>query len=124
MPNIRNRKRYLPIAQELRKRLEAYGIKTEIKTIAAWGSIYITCEDSRMGQIRIGDHDERDRYGYRWQVRTDLEEIAIDTSKGHRRFFYPPSELAAMAKRMKQYHIRILENAQREEIYDKLQAQG
>jgi hypothetical protein len=114
MNNVKNRKRYLGLAQRLRQELADLGIDTKIKTVASWGSVYITCDDERMGQIRVGDHDERERYGYRWQLRTDIHETKVDTAKGHRQFFFPASDVKEMAFKMKAYQEAILRNAARE----------
>lgn len=98
------------VMQRLRKRLKQMGIHTEIVTIAKSGSCYVRFVDPRMGQIRIGDHNERKWYGYKWQIRLDLKQRYTDQSKGHKRYFYPPSEIEEAARHMCNYQRVIKKN--------------
>lgn len=59
------------IAERLIKLLAEVGIKAYIWHKANAGSVYIRFEDNRMGSIRIANHKERDRYKYKFNIRTD-----------------------------------------------------
>lgn len=92
---------------DLRDRLEAAGLRTDVVSRAATGSRYLRFEVEEMGKIRIGDHSERERYGYRWQIRTDISEPRVDETKGHRRFFYPSTALDEAVRHMVNYYRKI-----------------
>ena len=101
------------IADTLIKELDTRGIKARVRKLSQSGSVYIGFDDTRIGQLRIGDHNERDRYGYRWQVRLDLERSTpyTDSEKGHSRFFYSAYQLPEIAERIKKYHEAIIRNS-------------
>lgn len=92
------------IAENLLFELGKARIKANIITIANTGSIYIRFKDKRMGQIRIGDHNERKKYGYKWQLRTDIDKPYEDYNKTHRRFFFPITQYKKAVDRMIRYH--------------------
>lgn len=100
--------KHTALLAEVRAKLEAVGLKTEVVAEAASGSCYLKFEDQRMGKLRIGDHEERKQYGYRWQIRTDIKLPCVDQQKGHRRFFYPPSHLDQAVIHISNYHDKIL----------------
>lgn len=91
--------------------LSERGIKASLFKKAQSGSIYMEFEDPRMGKCRIGDHKERDKYGYRWHVRMDITEYFIFVGKGHNQFFYPVSRLEDAVDHMKNYQEMILKNS-------------
>ena len=51
--------------------LNDIGIECYIWHKATTGSCYIRFKDNRIGSIRIGDHDGRDKLKYKWNIRTD-----------------------------------------------------
>lgn len=57
------------ITEEVLAKLSKW--KPYIHHEAATGSIYIKFPHWGLGSIRIGDHDGRNCYTYRWQIRTD-----------------------------------------------------
>jgi len=94
-----------PIAylDKVRTVLSQHGIKTKIIAQARSDSQYLeitnkNLQKRKVGKIRIGDHPERSRYGYRWQIRTDIQEVYPSMEKGHIQFFFPPSQIDHMAK--------------------------
>jgi len=95
---------------ELQKRLRTIGLNTSIVAKATTGSCYLSFDDERMGKVRVGDHKERDRYGYRWQIRTDISEPYTDVSKGHKQFFFPFTRIDSVVKSMEGYYKGILRN--------------
>ena len=96
-----------------RERLAEAGFQTTVISVAQTGSCYVAFDDLRMGKIRFGDHNERERYGYRWQIRTDLRLPKENTAKGHKRFFYPSDKLGILAfvTHARRYHAAILRTA-------------
>lgn len=91
--------------KQLQNMLKEAGIKTSIITEAKTGSTYVEFKDRPyMGKLRVGDHNERKRYGYRWQIRTDITESYIDKSKGHAQYFYAACDLEAAVKHIVNYN--------------------
>lgn len=91
----------------LQAMLVEVGLPTDVVAKAKSGSCYLRFDDSRMGQIRIGDHDERECYGYRWHIRLDIDEAFADDSKGHNQFFYPAESLGEAVMHMLSYSAKI-----------------
>ena len=96
--------------RKLRKKLKKMGIGTEVVARARTGSCYMKFDLPQMGKCRFGDHNEKGRLGYRWQIRADISEPYEDCSKGHRRFFYPTTMLTQAAQRMHRYYQTIIES--------------
>jgi len=92
------------VTEDLLSELVKHRIKASIVSIAKTGSIYIKFKEQRMGKIRIGGHNKRKRYGYKWQLRTDINEAFEDYDKGHRRFFFPITQYKKAVDRMVSYH--------------------
>lgn len=84
--SVRSRLKIDLIAEWLLDELSCIG--AELITVARSGSTYIKFSNSRVGKLRIGDHKERSRYAYRWQIRVDLEGTKVKNDKGHKQFFY------------------------------------
>lgn len=100
-------KRSKELANTLKGLLKQKGIKVHINQ-AASGSCYLTFPDERIGQGRIGNHDELSRLGYRWQVRWDLDEKKVVKHKGHNQFIYPSNQLRELASHIYNYYQKIL----------------
>jgi len=92
------------IAEILLIELDKRGVEAYIIAAAASGSVYIGFKDPRMGKLRISTHEERSRYGYRWQLRTDVKVSYEDTIKGHKQFFYPADEYMRAIEHMENYY--------------------
>jgi hypothetical protein len=101
------RKKYIEVMTLIRRELLNVGIKTKVTSVALTGSCYFEFEEPRMGKARVGDHNERERYGYRWQIRADIKTPYRDLSKGHPRFFYPFDKLEVVIAHMINYHASI-----------------
>ena len=95
------------LMKQLRDLLLEEGLKTKVVSVAKSGSCYVAFHDVRMGKIRIGNHNERERYGYRWQIRHDAKAFQILKEKGHKQFIYPPTMLEDAVAHMKNYHAKI-----------------
>lgn len=61
------------IANKLIEELGEVGIGAYIWCVATTGSVYVRFEDQRMGSIRIGDHNGRERLKYKYNVRSDVK---------------------------------------------------
>lgn len=48
------------------------GVKAYIWHKATTGSVYVRFEDSRMGSVRIGNHDGREHLKYKFNLRDDI----------------------------------------------------
>ena len=70
---------------------------------AQTGSIYIKFDAANIGSLRIGDHKGRDKYKYRWNLRTDIEESSIDSTNKHKRYYYPMDEIDDMTHHMENF---------------------
>jgi len=60
------------IAEKLIKELTKIGIECYIWHKATTGSVYIRFADSRMGSVRIGNHDGRSKLKYKYNLRSDI----------------------------------------------------
>lgn len=96
-------KRSLELANTLKGLLKKAGIKIHFINQAASGSCYIKFFDERLGQYRVGNHDERGGLGYRWQVRSDIKEKYTSRKKGHNQFIYPASDLEGLVRHIHNY---------------------
>jgi hypothetical protein len=47
------------------------------------GSTYLRFSDKGLGQLRIGNHPEKSKYGSKWHLRTDLKENKRVKHKNH-----------------------------------------
>ena len=65
------------IADKLVKELEAKGVGAYIWHRATTGSVYIRFEDNRIGSVRIGNHEGREKLKYKFNIRTDLRRSSL-----------------------------------------------
>ena len=100
------------IALALLEKIHQAGLKAKIFKVAKSGSVYIHFADSRMGKVRVGTHNERERYGYRWQIRLDVVTPFTINDKGHKQFFYSAFDLQPAVDHMIAYKVSILRNTQ------------
>lgn len=95
------------IAKEILAKLKDKSIKGHIHCHAKSGSVYVVFENSKLGKLRIGDHSERKKYGYRWNIRIDITEYYVDGSKGHNQYFYPLSQIDRLVDHIFNYNRKI-----------------
>jgi len=98
------------VISELFRKLRAVGLKPWIYTIAQTGSVYVKFADTRMRSLRIGDHNGREKYRYKWNLRFDVKDSFEETDRGVHRFYFAFSDIDGMVKRMKQYKEAIEQN--------------
>jgi len=101
-------KRSKELANTLKGLLKKEGIKIYAINQAASGSCYIKFYEDELGQCRLGNHEERGRLGYRWQVRWDIKEKYVTKVKGHNQFIYPSNDLQGLVRHIKNYLNKIL----------------
>lgn len=77
------------IAKDLIENLNNENLDAYIHHIAKTGSAYIKFKDERMGSIRIGDHDGRERYRYRFNLRSDISKRYVEEDRGIFRYYCP-----------------------------------
>lgn len=100
---------------KLQTELKYRGIEIHRIAAAQTGSVYIGFDVSGMGKLRIGDHEERERYGYRWQIRLDQKnDYIIKESKGHRQYFYSPKSIYRLIDHLCSYRNIIINRLKKE----------
>lgn len=103
------------LADYLLEELFTYG--AFIFKITDTGSIYIHFKHQGIGKLRIGDHQESTRYGYRWQLRTDKTGIWTDGRKGHRQFYYGSDRVGDLVRHIMNYAMKIEKKSMEEVIH-------
>jgi len=96
--------------KEVLKTLKAAGLKPYIYVAAKSGSCYFRFEDVRLRSLRIGTHNGRDKYRYKWNLRYDYDIPAVKNDHGVTRYYYPHKDLLCMATHMSNYYRKIKEN--------------
>lgn len=84
--------------------LELKDLKPYIYHTATTGSIYIKFEDSSYGSLRIGTHPGREKYTYKWNLRSDIEEFYEEVDRGVIRRYYPYKDINRMVKDLLELH--------------------
>lgn len=69
-------------------------------------SIYIKFRNPKLRSLRIGDHDGREKYKYKWNLRTDGRE-GIEKDNGVTRFYYHANAVLDLCKHIKHYHNKL-----------------
>jgi len=77
------------VVSELLKKLREKGIGCYIWHRATTGSIYVRFDDNRIGSVRIGDHEGKGRYKYKFNIRGDITESHSIVDNNIARHFYP-----------------------------------
>lgn len=66
-------------------------------------SVYVKFEDQRLCSLRIGDHDGKERYRYKWNLRSDYTKFKVKIDNGIKRFFFPWEEWSRLVDRIVEY---------------------
>ena len=61
------------IAESIIEKLKQRGINSYIWCVATTGSVYIRFEDAKICSIRIGDHDGKEQWKYKFNLRADVK---------------------------------------------------
>lgn len=99
--------RFKLTAELLISRLEAKGIKAYIWHVATTGSIYIRFEEQRMSSVRIGDHDGREKYKYKWNLRSDIKKEFMQKEDGIWRLYFPLNAVDSLLVKLEEHAERI-----------------
>ena len=77
-------------------------IQAYIYHVATTGSVYIRFEDPRMGSIRIGGHEGRSNYSYKFNVRIDKNKLGWEKDRRDIwRFYCRPDQLTHLIEAIK-----------------------
>jgi hypothetical protein len=87
---------FKPLAQQLIKELNQHDLGAYLWSAATTGSCYIRFADSRMCSIRIGDHDGREKYKYKFNLRSDISKAYSEKDNGIIRFYFPINDTAGL----------------------------
>ncbi len=94
---------YHQIAEEVVKHLNQHNLGAYIYHKARSGSAYIKFEDTKLCSIRIGDHDGREKYRYKFNLRKDCMSAGWKLEDNIWRYYAPfdniPSLVAEILKR-------------------------
>ena len=66
-------------------------------------SVYLKFEDTRLGSIRISDHIGILKYGYKWNILTNIQEKKIDNQDNYMRYYYPVTDEILIFKDILKY---------------------
>ena len=94
-------------ARDLIALLAKNGISAFIFKVAQTGSVYVHFTNSKIGKLRVGDHDEKINLGYRWQLRLDIDKHYVINDKGHNQFFYPVAMIENLVNHINNYRRKI-----------------
>ena len=94
----------LPNWQELLDKLSEYGLDPRLYNDSiTTSSYYIKFELEGMRSLRVGDHNGKAKYGYKWNLRSDIDKSYTDESRGFKQFFYHISDFKKMIEHMIRY---------------------
>lgn len=82
--------KFTKIANELIELLKKEGINAYIWHTATTGSVYVRFEDPRIGSVRIGNHDGREKYQYKFNIRADKKGEGFWTKSQNIWRYYQP----------------------------------
>jgi len=84
------------------KALQTAGLKPYISVVAISGSLYIKFNNPALRSLRVGNHDGRGKYKYKWNLRDDWKIISTEIDK-YPRFYYPSQDYEEMIEDMKRF---------------------
>lgn len=102
---IREMDNILNIVFDKLKLLEPYKYHVSLN-----GSTYIKFDNANIGSLRISDHKEREKYGYRWNLRFDIKEKRIVDDRKYKQYYYPLLMTEELCKHMINFDKKIEEN--------------
>jgi hypothetical protein len=60
---------------------------------ALTGSVYIKFDNPRLRSLRIGDHDGREKYRYKWNLRYDINKSYKEDDNSVMRYYFPATSV-------------------------------
>lgn len=82
----------LAIANDIINKLKRYNIKCYINNVAKTGSIYLKIDNFKWS-IRIGNHNGREKYKYKYNIRFDIKTGYSEIDNGIERYYYAPNQI-------------------------------
>lgn len=82
------------------------GIECYVWCKATTGSAYIRFNDSRMCSIRLGDHEGKSEYKYKYNVRSDVKKSYAKKENDIWRLYYPVHDLQKLYTDIEERHKR------------------
>ena len=103
--------RFKYIAEQLIEKCKHAGMHPRIWHYATTGSVYIRFDLKKMRSVRIGDHDGREVYRYKYNLRFDLEKNMFyrDLDNGIERFYYAFDRMDQLVDDLAKRHATLLE---------------
>jgi hypothetical protein len=98
--------KYMEMAKSIIKELNIYN--PYIHAVSSHGSIYIKFKNlALLRTIRIGDHNGRFKYRYKWNLRSDILKSHIEMDRWFERFYYTFEDTGKMVKDICNYYNKI-----------------
>ena len=88
-----NKPNFESIAKCVVKRANEHELNAYIWHVATTGSIYIRFKDNRMCSIRIGNHNGREKYKYKFNMRSDIRRKRLEKDKEIWRLYFPVGDI-------------------------------
>jgi hypothetical protein len=97
-------------AQEVISALTQQDVVAYVYHRATTGSVYIRFADSRIGSVRIADHNGRDHLRYKFNMRKDVKHFFTKKEKGILQYFVPMTKVGiqklVMLIKERQTHVK------------------
>lgn len=80
---------HVNLAESLVEALNKYEVGAYIYHKATTGSVYIRFGDAKLCSVRVGDHDGREKYKYKFNLRSDIKQARWDIEDNIWRYYCP-----------------------------------
>ncbi len=87
--------------------LERASLKPYVSVVAISGSCYVKFKEPLLRSLRIGDHNGRKKYRYKWNLRHDCEQQRTEKDGNVVRYHFPASQVKNMVQHMTNYLAKI-----------------
>jgi hypothetical protein len=86
------------IANELVEKLNVEGFEAYIWHVAesTTGSAYIRFKNPLLCSIRLGDHNGKEKYKYKYNVRSDIQKSHTEVDRGTWRWYFKVEEIESL----------------------------
>jgi hypothetical protein len=99
------------LAKSIRSLLKNKGINTIVHTTSSTKrSVYVKFENNKIGSLRVSNHPSRSKYSYRWELRTDINEVNSERVKNHNTWKYPEKDINKLVNHIVNYNKTIVNN--------------
>lgn len=102
MTDAEQKQQIQKVVRRIEQELKGFGLKKYY--VAQTGSTYLRFRDSRLRSVRVGDHDGREKYRYKWNLRSDIPSSFERNDRTICRFYFTFNNISAFVKRVKEYH--------------------